>query len=105
MHRAWKDRMSKTPGAEVKYTIAKEAELSRYLIYARKSRVWYTPDGFMESNEQPTIFRGKDDPTEFLVRDPEAGLREKKYAVEAAKNALSDYEAMLNGYMASFGTK
>lgn len=105
MNRAWKDRMSKTPGAEVKYTIAKEAELSRYLIYARKSKVWYTPDGFMDSNEKPTIFRGKDDPTEFLVRDPESGMREKRHDVEAAVKALKDFESMLEGYKSSFRTK
>jgi hypothetical protein len=81
-----------------KAVYAKDAQIAGYMVYSISTDTWYTPEEFMNSTEQVSMFRGNDRGKQFLIKDPEAGLREMKTQRRDLDQRIEEMELKIRGY-------
>lgn len=96
MESAWKKRMVGDPEHTAKRAIAVDAYNSGCLIYSTATGKWYTPEKFMEADqERVSIHRGRDDAEKFKIMHPRACLKQKAAALRKAEEDLQYHLQMI----------
>lgn len=99
--RDWKERRIKDPSFVAKEPIAKEARLARCLIYSVATRIWYTPQEFLDSGERVDIYRGKQSTKQFCIIDPAAGLRYKEEELKKIRMEHDRLKGKIEDYLSN----
>ncbi|MBB2148787.1 hypothetical protein [Pedobacter gandavensis] len=98
--RAWKDRMIKDPAYAAKEPYAKEARLSKFVVYSAATKKIYTPEEFLDCQEKVDIFRGKENTKQFRIIDPMAYLKYKDEELARLREEQDKLKAKISSYLA-----
>lgn len=98
--RAWKDRMVKDPAYVAKEPYAKEARLSKFIVYSVETKKIYTPEEFLDCSEKVDVFRGKESTKQFRIIDPMVYLKYKQDELIRLTQEQEALKAKIYNYLA-----
>ncbi|WP_131535486.1 hypothetical protein [Pedobacter nototheniae] len=69
-----------------------------FWIYSKTTKLWYTPEEFIWSNEDINVHRGKANAPQLILMDPREGLKKANDLILRASKFVEEHTKKINQY-------